>query len=77
MNRASQTHPHFTRLFLDLDPAGNPIGRGAVAFENGKETATLWFRVPGPFDHIREVWWDLVDDWEDAGLVQLELFETQ
>jgi hypothetical protein len=74
MKRASQTHPFFTRLFLDLDPAGNPIGRGAIAYENGTETATLWFTVPGPFDSILDAWSELVTEWAESVGEQLELF---
>lgn len=64
MNPAGQTHPHFTRLFLDLDPAGNLIGRGAVAYEDGTEQATLWFHVPAPFDSLLEVWADVLGEYE-------------
>lgn len=73
MDRASQTHPYFTRLFLDVDPAGNPIGRGAIAYERDGEKATLWFHVPAPFDNLNEAWADLVVEFTDTIGEQQEL----
>jgi len=59
---ASLTHPWTIRLFVDLDPAGNPIGKGAVLFERGAEHSTLWFAVPEPFDSVADAMADLVTD---------------
>ena len=50
----SEIHPYTIRLFVDVDPAGNPIGKGAMEYRRGQENATLWFAVPDPFDNLQE-----------------------
>jgi len=61
----AQTYPYTIRLFVDVDPAGNPVGTGCVLFEGGKETSTIWFTPPGPFDSLADAWTDLVCDYVD------------
>ena len=71
---AAGTHPYWIRLCVDVDPAGNPIGRCAVLFENGRETATLWFTAPDPFDSLSDAWADLMTQYVDHLGTQLPLF---
>lgn len=58
---ASQVHPFTIRLFVDVDPAGNPVGFGAVQYVRGKEMATILFGTPGPFDTLSEAMTYLAD----------------
>lgn len=62
---AATTHPWIVRLFVDVDPAGNPISRGGVLFEGGTEKATLWFGHPDPFDSLSDAWADLITAYAD------------
>lgn len=74
MHRASQTHPYFVRLFVDVDPAGNPIGTGGIHMARGEQLGTLWFETPPPFDTLPEVWQDAVRSYCALMGSQLELF---
>lgn len=71
---AADGHPYVARLFVDLDPAGNPIGRGVVVFRRGVEDGTLWFEVPDPFDTIGDAFADLLTEYVDTIGTQQTLF---
>jgi hypothetical protein len=62
---AAQTHPWFLRLQVDVDPAGNPIGRSVVHFEGGREVATIHLSFPDPFDSISDAFADLLTTYVD------------
>lgn len=70
----ADVHPWTIRLFVDVDPAGNPIGKGGVLFEQGQERATLWFEPPGPFDSLADAFADLTVAYVDYIGLQQTLF---
>jgi hypothetical protein len=57
------THPWYLRLSVDVDPAGNPIGRHVTLFENAKEVGTITLAFPDPFDSVNDAWADLLTDY--------------
>lgn len=62
LHPTAKTYPYVTRLFLDVEPSGNPIARGAVLYRRGTEQGTLWFEAPEPFDSLADAWADLLTD---------------
>ena len=53
---------HWTRLSIDLDPAGNVLGASWELHQNDQVTGIHVLEEPGPFDAAHEVFDRLVDD---------------
>lgn len=68
------THPWTLRLSVDVDPAGNPIGRHITLFEGGVEKSTIEVQFPDPFDSLSDAWADLVTNYVNFMGLQPTLF---
>lgn len=68
------TFPWFIRLSVDVDPAGNPIGRHITLYQDGKDSGTIGLSFPHPFDSVADAFADLVTDYTDYIGTQPTLF---